>query len=225
VHHLFLTNYAVYLAVFNMADLVGDEATEETREKSLAELHGWLNDLWMHAAGAPVIPVGTHKDAIGSEVEQLEKVESLLRDRFEGTKFWPYLASNEKEGRIFFAVNSRTRTEDGRSADPTVGILRQKVEELAKGEKYIDTQLPFKWLRVIDRLQMLSQGEKEDEGASSEQRGKVKRLPLDQVYEIANECGLPSDASVTSLEDEVSELLDMFHQLGMLVHFNVENLR
>jgi GTPase SAR1 family protein len=85
VHHLFLTRFAIYLAVFNMADLVGDTATEETQETCLAELHSWLNDLWMHASQAPVLPVGTHKDVAG-EPEQLQQVDALLRERFEGTK-------------------------------------------------------------------------------------------------------------------------------------------
>jgi hypothetical protein len=43
VHHLFLTRFAVYLAVFNMDDLVGDSSSEETQEKCLTELHSWLN--------------------------------------------------------------------------------------------------------------------------------------------------------------------------------------
>ena len=110
VHHLFLTRFAVYLAVFNMANLVGDTATEGTREECLAELHGWLNDLWMHAAGAPVVPVGTHKDALGSDevlMERLNQVELLLRNRFEGTKFWPHLQCNGSKS--FFAVDSRSR--------------------------------------------------------------------------------------------------------------------
>ena len=64
VHHLFLTRFAVYLAVFNMADLVGEKATDESRTRCLDELHGWLNTLWMHAAEAPVILVGTHKDTL-----------------------------------------------------------------------------------------------------------------------------------------------------------------
>jgi hypothetical protein len=110
IHHLFLTRFAVYLAVFNMAALVGDTATEETREGCLAELRGRLNDLWMHAAGAPVVPVGTHKDALGSDevlTERLSQVELLLRNRFEGTKFWPHLQCNGNKS--FFAVDSRSR--------------------------------------------------------------------------------------------------------------------
>ena len=63
VHHLFLTRFAVYLAVFNMHDLVGAGATEATANNCLTELHGWLNDLWMHAAEAPVIVVPMYKTA------------------------------------------------------------------------------------------------------------------------------------------------------------------
>jgi hypothetical protein len=50
-----------------------------------------------------------------------------------------------------------------------VKLLRRKVEELAKGEECIDNQLPFKWLQVLDQLQMLSQAGKPDEGTISEQ--------------------------------------------------------
>jgi GTPase SAR1 family protein len=224
VHHLFLTRFAVYLVVFNMADLVGDTATEETREKCLAELHGWLNDLWMHAAMAPVIPVGTHLDMVSEEDGALERVDSLLRQRFEGTRFWPHLASNTAEGLVFFPVDSRTRTEDGR-ADITVRQLRQKVEKMAQGEEYIDKQVPLSWLQVLDRLQTMSRGHGSG-GAidGTGKRGKVRRLSLKGVCEIAQECGLPTDPSM-SVEEEVAGLLDLFHELGMLVHYNEPKLK
>jgi GTPase SAR1 family protein len=228
VHHLFLTRFAVYVACFNMADLVGDAATEATREKSLTELHSWFNDLWMHAAHAPVIPVGTHKDIVSSP-EQIQQVERLFRARFEGTSFWPYLASNngpDGEGLAFFPVDN---TRGG--GDPTIRLLRGKIEQLASGEEYVDKPIPFGWLRVLDRLQLLNQGKgfkapapapAGDDG--EEARPISYRTSLQHVYEIASECGLPSSKALT-LETEVAALLDLFHELGTIVHYNDTKLK
>jgi GTPase SAR1 family protein len=237
VHHLFLTRFAVYLAVFNMADLVGAEATEATADKCLNELHGWLNDLWMHAAEAPVIVVGTHKDTIDNSPSTLKHVDGLLRNRFAGTKFWPFLRSNDVEGLGFFGVDSKSRAGDEGGADPTVALLRQKVEELAKGEKYIDKQLPMKWLLVLDMVEAMTRGEtqaQEQEGKGEQQQQQqqqggeraapVRRVSLSRMHAIGKECGLPSDPSL-SLEEEVGALLDLFHELGMLVHYNDPKLR
>jgi GTPase SAR1 family protein len=246
VHHLFLTRFAVYLAVFNLADLAGDDATEASQEKGLGELQGWLNDLWMHAARAPVILVGTHSDVVGTDA-QLEKVNSLLQDRFEGTRFWPYLEPPSRHGgRVFFPVDNTQG-----DSDPMMRQLRQKVEELAQAEEYIDKEVPFGWLRVLDKLQSMSQkkmppgpkgnpqpvsvtstgaGASAGAGGVDEQSNDgggdqpVRRLSLSAVCTIASECGLPSSASL-SLEEEVGAMLDLFHELGMLVHYNEQQLR
>jgi hypothetical protein len=133
-------------------------------------------------------------------------------------QFWPFLQSNEKDRLCYFAVDSKARAADGSAADPTVNLLRQKVEELAQAEAYIDKQIPFGWLKVLDRLQTLSQ----ECGAND--AAPIRRLPLQEVYAIATECGLPSDSNL-SLEEEVGALLDLFHELGMLVHYNDPKFR
>jgi hypothetical protein len=240
VHHLFLTRFAVYLAVFNMDDLVGAQATDATANKCLTELHGWLSDLWMHAAEAPVVLVGTHKDMIDDSPPSLKRVDELLRVRFAGTKFWPFLRGNDKDGLGFFGVDSKSRAGDERGEDATVGLLRIKVEELAKGEKYIDKQLPMKWLLVLDALEVVARGGQEGKGAKQgkqqqeedgEGEGKagpalqpVRRVSLSRMHAIGQQCGLPSDPSLT-LAEEVGALLDLFHELGLLVHYNDAKLR
>jgi hypothetical protein len=190
----------------------------------------------MHAAHAPVIPVGTHKDVLlrqigklcSDPVEQAKQLktmllqaEGLIRARFEGTHFFPYLASNLAEGLSFFPVDN-TKNGD----DPTVQLLRQKVETLASKEEYIDKQIPHAWLRVLDRLQLHGDTDVStdaDGRASGQRKRPRRRLALSEVYEVAIASGIPSSASL-SLEEEVGALLDLFHELGMLVHYNEPKL-
>jgi hypothetical protein len=168
-----------------------------------------------------VLAVGTHKDMVGSE-EELALVGELFRDRFEHTKFWLYLAVNTDGNRKFFPVDSKTRDARGVANDPTVQQLRTKVEQLAIAQDYIHMKVPFRWLLVLDRLQTLSKCQKGEnmEGKAGRQ---VRRLSLQAVHNIASECGLPSAGS--HLEEEVGALLHLFHELGMLVHYDEPALR
>ena len=59
--HMLLTRCGVYLVCFNMKDFV---RTEEAAAVSLAYIKHWLTSIHLHASGAPVLLVGTHKDKV-----------------------------------------------------------------------------------------------------------------------------------------------------------------
>ena len=82
--------------------------------------------------------------------------------------------------------------------------------------------MPFAWLRVLDRLQTMGQpaAATADARATAEPSSsglQTRRLSLEQVQAIGKDCGLGTSLP---LEKEVGALLDLFHELGMLVHYN-----
>jgi hypothetical protein len=90
LHHLHLTRHAAYLLVFNMRWLVGSGALQMSsshdgvskRDSALGFLSFWLNSIYLHAKSpdgsvAPIVRIGTHKDAISSSLEH-EAISSLI---------------------------------------------------------------------------------------------------------------------------------------------------
>ena len=58
LHHLFLSRYSVYLVVFKMPHMLKDP------QRAAEMIRYWLNSLALHAKGAPILLVGTHKDQV-----------------------------------------------------------------------------------------------------------------------------------------------------------------
>ena len=78
LHHLFLSRCSVYLVVFQMPHVLDSERSCE----AIAMLRYWLNSLAMHARGAPVLLVGTHKDDVPKSSEHV-KISKILWEKLE----------------------------------------------------------------------------------------------------------------------------------------------
>ena len=63
LQHLLLSRYAVYLVCFDLADLQSNPAD------CLAYVRYWLDAIHLHASGAPVLLVGTHKDLVPNHTQ------------------------------------------------------------------------------------------------------------------------------------------------------------
>ena len=61
-----------------MADLAGDNSSKV--ESALSDLSFWLGSIQLHADGAPILLVGTHKDTVASEALHI-KIHELLQLR------------------------------------------------------------------------------------------------------------------------------------------------
>ena len=74
LHHLFLTQYGVYLIVFNMQKLL--DSVDESTEYLLF----WLNSIKLHAPNAPVLLVGTFLDVLDEREDDIKKVSLILNE-------------------------------------------------------------------------------------------------------------------------------------------------
>lgn len=61
LHHLFLTQYGVYVLVFDMREMIKD------KKNALSYVTFWLNSIKLHADGAPILMVGTFLDMLTPE--------------------------------------------------------------------------------------------------------------------------------------------------------------
>ncbi|GBG16105.1 Leucine-rich repeat serine/threonine-protein kinase 1, partial [Hondaea fermentalgiana] len=75
LHHLFLTQYGVYMLVFDMREVLGKERFKEkidkieyaklaSQEDSLETLRFWIDSIRLHAPGANIAIVGTYLDQV-----------------------------------------------------------------------------------------------------------------------------------------------------------------
>jgi hypothetical protein len=100
LRHLFFTRNGCYLIIFDMRTMASS-AEGADRERALKSLLAWILNASLHARGAPMFLVGTHKDKISSPADH-EAMSNLLRDKFWSSPVWSsvqafkdYLGVNE----------------------------------------------------------------------------------------------------------------------------------
>ena len=149
LHHLFLSRCSVYLVVFKMPHLL---RSDESCDRAIAMLRYWLNSLAMHARGAPVLLVGTHKDDVPQSSDH-RKISKILWDKLENRlveQVHPF-TREEDEGLWYFPIDN---TRSGHGADPVVQELQHAIESAAHEDtaNYLEKPIPIRWRGVLDVL-------------------------------------------------------------------------
>lgn len=191
LHHLFLSRYSVYLVVFKMPHMMKDP------QRAVEMIRYWLNSLALHAKGAPILLVGTHKDQVKTSEEHKKISEMLLEilgDRLV-EQVTPF-AKEQEDGLWFYPIDNSLS--GARSPDPVVAELRHAIEVVAKEdpEEYLERPIPIRWHGILDIL--LKQEE------SFLTMAEMKRMAAEQC--------LPAW--------QLMPMLEMFHELGVLFHFS-----
>lgn len=191
LHHLFLSRYSVYLVVFKMPHMMKDP------QRAVEMIRYWLNSLALHAKGAPILSVGTHKDQVKTSEEHKKISEMLLEilgDRLV-EQVTPF-AKEQEDGLWFYPIDNSLS--GARSPDPVVAELRHAIEVVAKEdpEEYLERPIPIRWHGILDIL--LKQEE------SFLTMAEMKRMAAEQC--------LPAW--------QLMPMLEMFHELGVLFHFS-----
>ena len=163
IHHLFLTSYGVYVAVFNMVSMLD----HDKRESSLNVLSFWIKSIYVHTLNmvnqkmAPVFFVGTHKDKVKDPAKHKE-ISDIIRERFEHHMSWPSIVENNDL--CFFPVNNRiskpnsiyeslAQTLFNRSQqDDVILNLLDRIESVVKEADYVKEPRPLTWLKALDEL-------------------------------------------------------------------------
>ena len=202
LHHLYMTRFGAYVSCFDMAWLVSDDAA--TVARALADLKFWLGAIKIHADGAPIVLVGTHRDQVPGDAEH-RRIDALLKGELRVHKN-KHVRPCKSRRLWFFPVDNTA----GATADAVVDELREAIEAAVTTDplRYIDEELPIIWLQTLDSLH---------EPAAEGQSYPPHRT-LREVVELAEECGVDSWESVMAM-------LRVFHQLGVVLHFDTDELR
>eukprot|EP00511_Aplanochytrium_stocchinoi_P010334 CAMPEP_0204865848 /NCGR_PEP_ID=MMETSP1348-20121228/13985_1 /ASSEMBLY_ACC=CAM_ASM_000700 /TAXON_ID=215587 /ORGANISM="Aplanochytrium stocchinoi, Strain GSBS06" /LENGTH=897 /DNA_ID=CAMNT_0052017413 /DNA_START=111 /DNA_END=2804 /DNA_ORIENTATION=+ len=135
MHHLFLTQYGVYLLVFNMQELLNDGP------KCLENLKFWLLSIRIHAQEAPVIIVGTFFDMISNQ-DQLILINDCLKSLV-GNDF-SQVVRNQQNDSVFFALDNRTGS--------GIETIRSMIERVTTHQKYVNRHVSVRWMHCLDAM-------------------------------------------------------------------------
>jgi GTPase SAR1 family protein len=160
IHPFFLTRQGVYLIVFNMNDFF---TSEERQTAALENLKFWINSVAIHSFDkeinemAPMLFIGTRKDVIYNPLQH-EYISNQLFYYFHNHNSWPFVVPNSTgEGStgstnlFFFPVNNKLGKKD-----PVISKLMISIEEIVSESNYIQEEIPFSWLQLIDVLKEMN---------------------------------------------------------------------
>ena len=206
IHHLFLTKFGVYVIVFNMEWMVGDE---EEKNRCFEYLDFWVNSVAIHtcdekSVSAPIAFVGTHADCVSSE-DDYKVISKEIKDNF-GTVWASIIEYDDFQGTSeslsFFPVNNKKG-----QVDENLQKLLQHVEKEILRADYIQEKYPLRWLKCMDTLKALS-----------------AEKPYLTMSEIKTHC-----CGSSLIEDEENELpifLQFAHEMGAIMwHYQDKALK
>ncbi len=189
---------------FDMQELAR-KASSSDQANCLTYLKHWLTTLSLHAPGAPVLIVGTHKDKVSGRKDH-EIISSRLCEALAGSGL--FTVGVENDGLWFFPVDN-TKS----AADEGVQKLRGAIEATAKAQTYVRLQTPVRWLAYVEFLRRGVPAT-----ATSKAVAPRRRISLDAFCETAARFNITRDEAET-------QLLPVLHEFGLLFHFEQPELR
>ena len=138
LHHLFLTEFGVYMLVFDMREVLNQE------DKAVEYLQFWLRSIALHAPSAPIVLVGTYADKVTTKSEW-KHINEVLEDRVHVVKKHNrQLVANEENGLAFFPVDNWNG----------VGLVdvQESILVALNDREFMSYPVPLSWLSCLDQL-------------------------------------------------------------------------
>ena len=205
MQHIFISDkLSIYVVVFSLAAPLDAMLPDEDESYAVTQKQNllfWLNTVHAQAPSSPIMVVGTHADCVSEE--QRQDIADELEEAFEGAAFERQLVFSDKGDRVV-CVDNTSPVDEG-----LAGVRRLVDLESKQLPGYGDT-VPMSWLRFLDRALELTK----EEGRSF--------ITLDEARDLAgaNEIGAADDD-----DKELLLLLQLFTNLGLLMHFDTPALR
>lgn len=229
VHHAFLTTHAVYVLVFDMPKLA-NKGDPNKRLEEIKYINYWLKVIKYHSPDARLMVVATRCTSVPRELygsvesdisklvfPELHKVHAKKKEQINLNKAVEAanefakdleadtegfiqkktkLVINEKDRRLFFPVELTS----GKGVDAVRGALDKSSQQ----QKYYGQKVPVRWLKFLDTLRRDSPS---------------FFCTAERVEALAFQC-------LQNHKDEMKEALELFHELGYIVHVTeIEELK
>uniref|UniRef100_A0A6S8E7N8 non-specific serine/threonine protein kinase n=1 Tax=Aplanochytrium stocchinoi TaxID=215587 RepID=A0A6S8E7N8_9STRA len=123
------------------------------------------------------------------DASQLKVVDKHLRKLVNKSRFPQVIYNSEDLDLVFFPVSNLNRA--------GINEVRKKLDEVAFKQRFVNEKIPVRWIKCLDMMF-------EDESASFIYMKDVRTLG--------------KTVEITSME-EIDMMLQLFHDLGMIIHF------
>ena len=166
-----------------------------------------LRSIYVFAAGAPVILVGTRKDQVSGGDQTIAQLGATLLEALK-RRCEPAIAGlvrDEAGNCPFFAIENAK----GLQGDATMRELVKAIESAARQLPSMKQMVPLRWLRVRDAMAELQKSQ--------------QLVALDEVRALAEAHGLPHEG--LSLDVELPAMLSYFHSLNDVLWYDTPTLR
>ena len=158
-------------------------------DDALRTIKFWMRSIKLHAPDAPVFLVATHADALRDHGDG--KLELVNEELMRSLKRYAVqLQTNPASSFKFFPISNKSKR--------GVKAVRESIERSCQDLEFLHLEVSIRWLRVLDRV--------------LKQAPEQPWMHLQKVREFAETLG------VTTV-GEVDAMLDLFHELGVLIHF------
>ncbi|GBG34278.1 Nucleotide-binding oligomerization domain-containing protein 2 [Hondaea fermentalgiana] len=202
LHHLFLTQYGVYVLVFDMREVLGKKRFKErldereyaklaSQEDSLETFRFWIDSIRLHAPDANIALVGTYLDQV-PDSEEHEEIEYTLETevlRRCGVKSVVLL--NDEAQLWFFPIDNADRDYTNNRAR----ALRESLSKAVIDKDFVKEKVPLRWSYCLEKL-----------------------LSQDKDYLLLNEVEKLATTECHISKEDVFKMLKYMHELGVLVH-------
>ena len=161
----------------------------------MACLKHWVNMITLHAPDAPFAFVGTHGDKANTPSEH-DNISNILKNEFPSYQ----LREATMNGKLlFFPVDNIS---PGSESRPVFDELRKAIRGKILKKEYVHELVPIRWLCWLEAFGR-----------------KSSHLPLKEVSAAA------SVRFHITTEKERDQMLELFHELGLLLHYPDHGLR
>ena len=167
LHHLFLTQYGVYLLVFSVSE------AQQDFNRCKPFLKYWLSSISIFANSAPIIMVGAFFDqALGESSKVLQEINEKISQAFD-EKLLCNVAKNGKT-KWFLPISNATGY--------GVSRLREHVKSTVEIQKHVYHRVSVNWMRCLDLL--------------ADSRSKLPYMSLESIKTMAKSVGIRSAGEV-----------------------------
>jgi hypothetical protein len=220
LHHLFITE-GVYCLCFNMVEALNDHGG------CMEYIAFWLNSVYSHVANkdyCSILLVGTHRDIV-TDPQQHHTISDALRSQFERCSFWQCIRqpsppdaqaySDDDDDLCFFPVDNT-----GSTGTTGTACVRQTINMLAEQQVHAREEKPLRWLKVLDELQKVQDGDVDyiKLGSRNDHSNSSQRPALAETMEGAASPSLWEVAFANGVTEQADfdELVDFFNGIGII---------
>lgn len=159
--------------------------------QSLEFVTFWMNSIRLHAADAPALLIGTYLDELTtSQKKRRKKLGEINSELIKALAAYPQLVQNRKDRLSFFPISNKENF--------GLDKVKAQIGESSDKQEFIHRRINMNWLRCLDLI-------------TEEEHGSW--VSLKKVGIFAAKLGIDGEA-------EISTMLKLFHELGVIIHFD-----